>query len=246
MVLGAGTGHRDIPRPPRVPGGPGASHPLAAGDAESCLSLPQRANQMALGRLRGHGHVCWGPCATPGWSDPPGSASLVARGDLASTAQQAPPHRQQFSTSQAASHRLLQPLPCRPYGSGARNTSRATAGCSRGSSPCPGHPSRPEVGVPHCWGLVQAATISGQGGGTPGSTHPPPPRHGGTAVGVRVWDRGVQPGPTLLHSPQTGPRADRHEERATGWGSSLPPLGTTPAAPLQHTGTRARGRLGKS
>lgn len=60
-------GHRDIPRPPRMAGGPGTSHPLIP----ELMSLPQRASQMALGSLRGHGHTCWGPCATPGWSDTP-------------------------------------------------------------------------------------------------------------------------------------------------------------------------------
>lgn len=56
---------------------------------------------------------------------------------------------------------------------------------------------------------------------------------------------GIQAAPTALQSPQTGPREDRHEKRAQGWGSSLSPRGTTPAAPLQHKGTGLRWRLGK-
>lgn len=149
---------------PRPPGGPGASHP-GSQEMQRAPCPCHRSSQVLLGGLRGHGHVCWGLCATPGWSDPPGSASLVALGDL----KHSRPHP---IYSSLAHPRLLPTGSSSPFpGSEARNTSRATTGCSRGSAPGPGHP---KMGVPHCWDppLIQAATNLGQRRGTPGSIHP--------------------------------------------------------------------------
>lgn len=139
--------------PPRIPG-----------DAESSLSLPQIIPG-APWRAEGTWPRVLGLCATPGWSDPPGSASLVALGDL----KHSRPHP---IYSSLAHPRLLPTGSSSPFpGSEARNTSRATTGCSRGSAPGPGHP---KMGVPHCWDppLIQAATNLGQRRGTPGSIHP--------------------------------------------------------------------------
>lgn len=63
-------------------GAPGASHLLAPGDAERSLPLLQRVSKMPFGGARGHGHMCRGPRAVPGWPDPPCRASPVARSYL--------------------------------------------------------------------------------------------------------------------------------------------------------------------